>query len=345
MKIRHLLQLTACVIALAILESCGCAGDCPVGWQPHAFSPVFYGHIDYAPDPANAESPPGKCRVFYPSTDGAPAGAPPLEECCKYPLIILIHGNCQGDEADHYKKWFLLPAQLARSGYVVVVPSVPSIDNTPHADHPAIAAMEDFQNWMLNDWEYHELVHPNTGVIGHSFGAPVGASFSKANSNVKAFASLSGQYEGVNDYLTMNKPILFMRGHPSSDIGEALVGFNWSETPQPKHKAELVDGYHWDYLLPSQVQCTNSGGHGDCSKAPQLTTELITMFFTRYLRRSNTVNNNVPLSLIPPDITLTTDQQFFGGGNYLGAFDDLGEDCNVNLTWATPDGSGSTSTP
>ena len=345
MKSRHFLQLGACFIILSILESCGCAGDCPVGWQPHAFSPVFYGHRDYdhiATDPA---SPPVQCRVFYPTVDGSPPDAPLLEGCCKYPLIILIHGNCQGDEANHYKKWFLLPAQLARSGYVVLVPSVPSISSVPDPAHPAIAVMETLRTWILNDWEFHELVHPNTGVIGHSFGAPIGASFSKANSNVKAFASLSGQYEGVNDYLTMNKPILFMRGHPTSDIAEAFVGFNWAGTPQPKHRAEFPEGFHWDYMLAAQVQCTNSFGRGDCAKAPQMTTELIMMFFSRYLRRGTLANTSVPLSLIPPDITLTTEQQFFAGGNYLQAFNGAGSECSVNLTWETPEGSGTITEP
>jgi hypothetical protein len=344
MKTKVFFKLGACLIIIFIFESCGCVRDCPVGWQPNAFSPVFYGHRDYDNTGSDPTNPPGKCRVFYPSTDGSPQGAPPLEGCCKYPLIILIHGDCQGD-ANHYKKWFLLPAQLARSGYVVLVPSVPSISSIPSSTHPAITAMDNFRTWILNDWEFHELVHPNTGVIGHSFGAPIGASFSKANSNVKAFASLSGQYEGVNDYLTMNKPVLFMRGHPTSDIAEALVGFNWAGTPQPKHKAEFVEGFHWDYMLPSQVQCSNSSGRGDCSKAPQLTTELITMFFTRYLSRGTSVNSRVPLSLIPPDITLTTEQQLFAGGNYLSAFDNPGSGCRVNLAWVTPNGNGTTTEP
>ena len=344
MKIRFFLQICAYFITLSSLESCRCARDCPVGWQPHAFSPVFYGYRDYDHIATDPGSPPANCRVFYPSVDGSPPEAPPLEGCCKYPLIILIHGDCQGD-TNHYKKWFLLPAQLARSGYVVLIPAVPSISSVPDPAHPAIAAMENFRTWILNNWEFNELVHPNTGVVGHSFGAPIGASFSKANSNIKAFASLSGQYEGVNDYLTMNKPILFMRGHPSSDIAETFVGFDWAGTPQPKHRAELTEGFHWDYMLASQVQCTNSFGRGDCAKAPQLTTELITMFFTRYLRRSSSVDSRVPLSLVPPDITLTTDQQFFAGGNYLGAFDTPGNGCSVSLRWETPEGSGTTTEP
>ncbi len=344
MKILSFLLLCACSFFLMILKSCTCANDCPVGWQPHAFSPVFYGHQDYESASGDPASPPGKCRVFYPSLDGSPSGAPPLEGCCKYPLIILIHGDCQGD-ANHYKKWFLLPAQLARSGYVVLIPSVPSISSIPSPTHPAIAAMETFRTWVLNDWEFHDLVTPNTGVIGHSFGAPIGASFSKANSNVKAFASLSGQYEGVNDYLTMNKPVLFMRGHPTSDIAEALVGFNWAGTPQPKHRAEFNDGHHWEYMLAPQVQCSNSFGRGSCSKATQLTTELTTMFFTRYLSRTNSVNTRVPLSLIPPDITLTIEQQFYAGGNYLNAFDSPVSGCSASLAWETPDGNGSTTAP
>ena len=334
--------LRYCVLfAVMFIESCGCARDCPVGWQPHAFSPVFYGYRDYA----ESATAPGNCRVFYPSTDGSPQNAPPLEGCCKYPLVILIHGHCQGHEADEYKKWFLLPAQLARSGYVVLIPSVTLIAGTPSTNHPAIPVIESFRDWVLNDWEFHELVDPNTGIIGHSFGAPIGSSISKTNNAVRAFVSLSGQYEGVNDYLSMNKPVLFLRGHPTSDIAETYVGFNWSATPSPKHKVEFAEGYHWDYLLPSQVQCSNCFGHGDCSKSAQLSTEVITMFFSRYLRRTNTVDNRVPLSLIPPDITLTTEQQFYAGGGYLSAFDNPGRNCMVNLEWVTPQGSGTTHRP
>lgn len=63
--------------------------------------------------------------MFFPSLDGAPAIAPPLTGCGRYPLIVCAHGQCA--DPDHYRKWTHLPAQLARSGYVVAVPKLHGI--------------------------------------------------------------------------------------------------------------------------------------------------------------------------------------------------------------------------
>lgn len=350
MKTTILLYFFAAILIIGSLDSCTCSKNCPVDWRPQAFAPVFYGYMDYESPPSDVSPgdslrgfPQGKCRVYYPSLDGSPQGAPPLEECCKYPLVIMIHGHCQGNTGEHYKKWFLQPAQLARSGYVVLVPSLPAIGGTT-PNQGVIPVIDSFRTWLLNSWDYHELVHANTGIIGHSFGAPIGAIISKANEHVKAFVSLSGQYEGVNDYTTMRKPVLFMTGDQTADFAESLVGFNWNGTPPPKHKAKFNGGFHFDYVH-GQVQCTNSFGSGTCSKVPQLSTELITMFFTRYLRKVSGIDPDVPPSLIPPDITLSTDQQFYAGGAYLTGFDNLGSDCSVELEWETADGNGSVVVP
>jgi acetyl esterase/lipase len=94
---------------------------CPIDWQPNAYAPVFFGMRNY-PASVALDGAPTACRVFFPSLDGAFSSAPILDGCGRYPLVLFAHGNCI-NEQDHYTKWFELPAQLARSGYVVVVPS------------------------------------------------------------------------------------------------------------------------------------------------------------------------------------------------------------------------------
>lgn len=60
-------------------------------------------------------------QVWFPSLDGSPAHAEILRGCGRYPLVILAHGSCPQDEEPHRSR-FELPALLARSGYVVIVP-------------------------------------------------------------------------------------------------------------------------------------------------------------------------------------------------------------------------------
>ncbi|MDQ3735399.1 MAG: hypothetical protein M3400_15630, partial [Actinomycetota bacterium] len=94
------------------------ASACPISWQPSALTPVFYGHRDYT----TADGAPANVRVFFPSLDGSPQHGAMLEGCGRYPVILFAHGHCPGDtQHRQYLEWFRLPAQLARSGYVVVV--------------------------------------------------------------------------------------------------------------------------------------------------------------------------------------------------------------------------------
>lgn len=66
---------------------------------------------------------PGLCRNFFLSLDGVVFAAPLLESCGRYPLILFGHGMCELD-TEHYKKWFEIPAALARSAYVALVPAL-----------------------------------------------------------------------------------------------------------------------------------------------------------------------------------------------------------------------------
>ncbi|MBC9795821.1 alpha/beta fold hydrolase [Sinomicrobium weinanense] len=330
------------VLLLLFVSGC-CHRDCPVNWRPNALFPVFYGHKDYLTD----DGAPGPCRVFYPSLDGAPLNAPVLEGCCKYPLIILVHGHC--DEEEHYKKWFLQAAQLARSGFVVVVPQIPSIGTHPSEEsHPGLARLSEIRNWVLNTWEHHELVHSFTGIAGHSYGALLGARFAKTDADIKAYASLSGVWEnwpsGPLPVMSLNLPTLFIRGNdPFGDFSTG-VGHFWNSLPVPKHQAVFQGGFHWDYLPSGATNCEQSvGGRGDCSSTSILSTELLSMFFGKYLRKSNRPYARIPNSLIPPDLTLTSEQQFYAGGGHLTYLKNT--NCSLTLSWKTNEGSGTHTFP
>src|SRR5437016_797881 len=124
------------------LSSCGPSWYCP----PSVRQPVLAGHQDFD---KGMDGAPGDLRVFYPSFgSGGAYEFPILSECSSYPLVVFCHGNCT--EPDHYKKWFLLPAGLARSGYVVVVPRLPSTAGglPPDTDpHPDLDLIKQVVNW------------------------------------------------------------------------------------------------------------------------------------------------------------------------------------------------------
>jgi hypothetical protein len=65
---------------------------CPIPWRPNVLAPVFYGTRDVGP----ADGAPATARVYVPSLDGSPDGAPVLRDCGRYPLIVFAHGNCTG---------------------------------------------------------------------------------------------------------------------------------------------------------------------------------------------------------------------------------------------------------
>jgi hypothetical protein len=340
-KIKPFHNLSILSLGLVLIILGGCC-NCLIGWQPDALRPIFYGHKDYSSPIA-----PGPVRIFYPSVDGSPSGAPIQEDCCKYPLIILIHGHCS--ESEHYKKWFLQAAHLARNGFVVAVPEIPSIASHPsNSPHPGLTRIGEIRQWVLNDWEHHELVHPNTGIAGHSFGALHGARFAQGNSQVKAYASLSGVWEdwptGPLPVLSLNIPTMFIRGNdPFGDMFTGIDHF-WGSLQQPKHRVLFEGGYHWDYLLAGASTCESTvGGRGECSSTPILSSELLAMFFERYLSRGSSVDSRIPPSLIPPALTLTSEQQFFAGGNYLNNLKTTS--CEISITWNTADGSGTENFP
>lgn len=98
---------------------------CPIGWTPTVLTPVFWGREQKDVGVFNTPT-----TIYYPSLDGAPDGAPILRNCGRYSLILFMHGHCQ-TEGDHIYRWERHLAQLARSGFVVAAPFLPTIGSGP----------------------------------------------------------------------------------------------------------------------------------------------------------------------------------------------------------------------
>jgi Chlorophyllase enzyme len=310
--------------------------SCPIGWQPTALTPVFYGIRDYDPSPVAdpglgplpvPERPPARLRVFFPSLDGAVFDAAILEGCGRYPLILFAHGHCQGD-ANQFLKWFQLPAQLARSGYVVVVPQLTGIGGGSHpsSDQVTQQTLAETLQWMRESWEHRAtlLPAPATGLAGHSFGA-LHAGILATTTPVAAVASLSGVWidwpggAGPRPILLGTFPRLFTWGtEPFSERDAILPDSLWNQIAVPKHRAVFTNGEHFDYLYAPQLPCR--GSKGPCRYVGEATADLVTMFFARYLPPELTPDlpGRIPGTLVPPPLQLTPEQEFFAGGHLIG---------------------------
>jgi pimeloyl-ACP methyl ester carboxylesterase len=294
---------------------------CPIGWQPDALSPVFFGFRDLGP----AGGAPVDLRVFFPSVDDDPTTATILAGCGGYPLILLAHGHCFLDRAN-YLRWFQLPAQLARAGYVVVVPRLPDIENGTHPatpDHPDLLTLNIVLTWARSGWEHADLLlaPPMTGLAGHSFGAMLSARFA-LQAPVRAYAGLSGTWD---DWLqgpvpvplrSLAVPNLLVWGGQGDSFTD--IGALWDQLVDPRHRVVFEDGEHWDYLPDTDIPCMRA--HGPCDGFALAVADLVTMFFGRYLPAELAVDiiERVPASLVPPGLDLTEEQQPFAGGFLIG---------------------------
>jgi alpha-beta hydrolase superfamily lysophospholipase len=214
-------------------------------------------------------------RVFFPSLDGSVFAAPILDGCAQFPVILFAHGQCHQAGTEHYKRWYQLPVQLARSGYVVVVPDLPSMATDPSTeDHPALGAMVSTLVWLRGEWEHRDVLLPAaaplaTAIAGHSRGALLAARFARVVDtqpgllSLDAFASLSGvwgEWHGSRlPIRDLTVPMLFVSGDfvvdPFTDFSEEL----WAALDPPKHRAVFAEGGHWDYLAAAGPPPTGTG--------------------------------------------------------------------------------------
>ncbi len=342
------------------------SAECPIGWQPSVFTPVFYGHRDhtvrlpFVPDvvataltrPRPGAELPGitaRLRAFYPSLDGAPADAPLLSHCGRYPLVLFAHGQC--GEPDHFQKWFEVAATLARCGNVVLVPELPETNRgtSPSQNDVEVQLLRRLIRWARADSDYAGVLLPDpaTGLAGHSFGAALTGRLVVENLvQVTAHASLSGTYPSALQPRTIPKLATWGTG-----MEDVLVPIEeWQDRlAAPAHVVEIHDAGHWDYLPQGRSTCT--GQPGDCTLVPALAADVVALFFGRYLppERWADVSSWIPLpwfrisrSLQPPPLLLTTEQRFFAGGHFSAwrLLDERSE-CGLTLNWKTPGSSGS----
>lgn len=297
-------------------------------------TPVFHGYREYGPGQGNAPLP---SRVFFPSIDTSPASAAILAGCGRYPTILFSHGHCIGDERNNYQRWVLLPAQLARAGYVVIVPQIPDIGIIPSREHPALAAMREILRWLREAWEHREVLMPAeaTGVAGHSFGGLLTAQFAR-NNDVAAYVALSADWanwmDGPLPILDIQQPKLVLE--TAAQLFPGLSKQQWDALSPPKHRAIFETGEHWDYL-PGSVSLPCHSPRGPCPHIPAAAADLLTMFFGKYLppELSPHLPPRIPSSLFPPRLVLTPQQSPFAK-DYLAGMPALGGDskCGIELT-------------
>jgi predicted dienelactone hydrolase len=141
--LRSLVQIGMGAAAIPLLGSGnvlagGTASQCPgadtgIPWVPDVMHPVAAGFQDLGV----AEGAPSPVRVWYPTAELGVVGRPAkiLDHCtARWPVVLFLHGQqpCPGArpaDPEYFKAWTHISAQLARSGYVVLVPA--------HSQRPA----------------------------------------------------------------------------------------------------------------------------------------------------------------------------------------------------------------
>jgi predicted alpha/beta-hydrolase family hydrolase len=322
--------------------------ECEIGWYPSVLAPVFHGIREFDTN----DGAPVKLRVFYPTTDGAVFDASFLANCGAYPLVILLHGQPPGGGCDFtnmYTRWELLPAALARSGYVVVAPQVAHV-NFPSPQSPDLDTARRVLHWMrfTSEYQNHLMAPTWTGVVGHSYGAILGA-FLAPQVGASAYVSLSADWERSivegerpSEHLpALGMPTLLAWG-TGEDAPHALPGV-WNDMAAPKHKLVFAEGAHHDYLNPDPESPWTTCGQfrGPCNLVEGLAADFVTMFLSKYLppERHSTLSNLIAGNLMPPaNVELTVEQQFFAGGHLsslslICAYDT----CSVTHEWETVD--------
>jgi dienelactone hydrolase len=343
---RNVLQLGLAAGLGAMLPGCVQLKDlqpeCAINWSPSLLSPVFHGFKDFAT--------PGM-RVYYPSLqpyiDASPLNAPLLVKCERYPLVIFIHGDCGGDPI---QQWISLPAQLARSGYVVAVTKFGG--EQASGDSRQTAPLRDVYDFMRSAWEFRDrlMLEPYTAVVGHSYGGTLAAQLA-GEIRVAAFASLSGGF-GLTPVTrallpSLKVPSLFfwnkvddgmvnadLDGHDGSGLYAAVTA--------TKHAVVFKDGKHSDYLFGDSPTCNRKS---DCLLVRPLSTDFVTTFLSKYLRPEFDFSafSHVPEHLFvrPQDLPNPPENGFYAGAYLEGMrhsylpFASLGLPCSAEIRYAT----------
>lgn len=302
--------------------------NCPIEWQPCALRSVFGAFSDYGPN----NGAPVPLRVFYPTLDGSPPDAPLVAGCGRYPVVVFLHGHCQGG-ADHYLRWEHLGMVLARSGYVAVMPQILDIASALEGQGP-LDMVDQLLAWIRAGWAHQDVLlpAPSTAVIGHSYGGMLAGRYATEVGGVAALATLHSRWFFDHHYLYLARrlqglaiPKLFITLAKAEellpvDAGTALPEDFWNSLAFPSHRAVFENSSHWDYL-PKDTAC---GTKSSCAYYPGSAFTILDMFLSRYLppETTNDLYDRIPENLRPPTpLELTPDQKFFAGGNWLREID------------------------
>jgi len=309
-----------------------------ISWTPDAGRPVFWGYHELT----TADGAPRDMRIYYPTYEGITLNAPILKMCLvRWPVVMFLHGQPPSGvpTPGYHRKWFHLPAVLARCGYVVVVPNhgalLPQDSEAPAMVQAAMADLD----WVRNSWSESEWVHKQpafTAVVGHSYGGLLAARIAAAHPEFGALASLSAPY-GELGALQLLSPIampsffMWARGNGGGLPFEELDGpaHLWDQLTMPKY-ASVFQGEHFDYLRPED---SGSALRGPCSSVGGVAADLVALFIASKVRVP-LGHTNVNVNLAVPQVALTPQQQFFAGAHMQGqdAFD-AHEGCHLDLKW------------
>jgi pimeloyl-ACP methyl ester carboxylesterase len=352
MKRNRLLAAVAALSTLAVMLACtkenieAVLGTCPsspaeaggVTWTPDVGRPVFWGMQDLTV----AAGAPRDMQIFYPTFEGN-TSAPPILKLCvtRWPVVHFLHGDPPAGVANagYHKKWFRFAISLARSGFVVVVPSH---DARIPSDEDVVRAQADL-DYVRNQWSNSAWVAKQpelTAVAGHSYGALTAAKIAGAHPEFGAFVSLGGGFSelpnpiGTLQALRMPSFFMWAKRAPQEDLDS---GGQWNAVQVNKYAA-IYDGRHFDYLRPED---SGTAERGPCELIGGVAADLAALFVARNIRVPLSPTQ-VPVELTPPQVQLTPEQEFFAG-NHLSALQSMpgNATCKMDMRWSVDGATGS----
>ena len=314
-----------------------------IDWVPDVMFPVAAGFEDVDV----AQGAPGPARVWYPTFEVFTEGGPPtprriLKHClARWPVVLFLHGMPPCNIPNYNRHWVTLPAELARSGYVVVAPLH---DHAFPQDTSGVPFVSSFIDWVRNTWQHARWTDKRpqaVGIAGHSYGALLGARVATLRPDISACAFLSGPWGELNDRVNLLRGLarptfyMFATDELFEDVNDQGL---WDSFEYPKYSAE-VEGSHFDYIN----QPPGCGKPvGPCGLIKTVAADLVTLFFSRYmgLGASKTFIN---LDLIPPAAPFTKPKQQFFGANRLSGIELIksAAGCGVDLKWKEGSDAGS----
>jgi hypothetical protein len=258
-------------------------------------------------------------------------------------LVIFLHGQCA--ETLHYTKWSLLPAVLARSGYVVAIPEL-SPSAPWNLGDSTYTSVNDTLSWMHSSWPHKAFLMSSVlGIVGHSYGALYGGQLA-ATVPVTAYVSLGGgwsEWPSIPQRPLDNITIPKLLAWGTNEIFSALSQTHWDSLSDPKYRLRFTGAEHWDYI-PSSA-CASQVGVGPCNVVPALASDITALFLSKFMP-PNGAGLSIGENLMWPSHPLTTEQQFFIGG-HMQSFQTMATrpPCHADLSWTTGGQSGTRSIP